>query len=63
MLKNIKVGVRVKWVDKPWTGDVIEMNGSRALVLLDDGFEEWEQLSNLLMESQGDEINSIEIFD
>ena len=63
MLKNIKVGVRVKWVDKPWTGDVIEMNGSRALVLLDDGFEEWEQMSKLLLEAESEEINSIEIFD
>ena len=47
MLKNIKVGVRVKWLNKPWSGVVREVLGSRARVLLDDGFEEWEQISQL----------------
>jgi hypothetical protein len=63
MLKNIKIGMRVKWLDKPWSGIVQEVSASRALVLIDDGFEEWEQISKLINALDTNELDSVEIFD
>lgn len=63
MLKNIKVGVKVKWLNKPWAGVVREVLGSRVLVLLNDGFEEWEQISQLITVDQTKDKENSEIYD
>ena len=47
MLKNFKLGDKVRWVDQPWSGIVKEITGSRAHVLLYDGFTEWVQINKL----------------
>lgn len=63
MLKNIKTDVRVKWLNKPWSGVVKDIQGSRALVLLDDGFEEWEQISQLINATQANDLDNAEVYD
>ena len=54
MLKKIKLGDRVHWVDQPWSGIVQEISGARAYVLLDDGFTEWAPLSQLILKNDLD---------
>lgn len=63
MLKNINVDSQVKWLNKPWSGVVREVLGSRALVLLDDGFEEWEQISQLINATQVNDLDNAEVYD
>jgi len=50
MLKNFHIGAQVKWIDHPWKGIIKAINRDRILVLLEDGFEEWELSTKLLLD-------------
>jgi hypothetical protein len=63
MLKNINIGSHVKWLNKPWSGVIKEVQGFRALVILNDGFEEWEQISQLLHVAQANDLDNTEVYD
>lgn len=59
MLKNPNIGDRVKWINQPWRGTILEIQGQRARVLLNDGFEEWEQISKLTSENEIIDLDKI----
>jgi hypothetical protein len=61
MLKNPIIGNRVKWTNQPWKGIVKEVQGQRALITLEDGFDEWELLSKLVPDDQN--LDLIDIHD
>ena len=60
MLKKIKIGDHVQWIQEPWGGIVKKLEGQRALILLNDGFEEWESLSNLVLNNLQIDLEEIQ---
>lgn len=63
MLIKMNIGDSVQWIDKPWKGRILDIQGARARVLLEDGFDEWVNVKNLTVVPESNLMSQIPIYD